>query len=166
MAMTRGMITALLQARTPVSAVCEHVSRILSRRPDLLLVSVAIASVDLDRETLTFATAGHPPPLLRRGDGSIQRLDTANGPIIGLGYAMHREAAVPFPVGSRLVMYTDGLVERPDRPFDDGITRLEACLRQTAADPERCVDEIVAELIDDAANARDDAAVFVVDRVG
>ena len=29
--------------------------------------------------------------------------------------------ATPFPVGSRLVMFTDGLVERRDRPFDVGI---------------------------------------------
>jgi hypothetical protein len=41
--------------------------------------------------------------------------------MIGLGTAPGGAQIAPFPPGSEPVLYTDGLVERRDRPFDEGV---------------------------------------------
>ena len=128
MALIRGMVTALLHSGVPVADVFSEVSGVLRQRPGLLLATAALAVVDVAAETVTFATAGHPPPVLRLPDGQIRMLDTANAPIIGHAWTRSVADVAPFPIGSRLVMFTDGLVERRDRPFDVGIAQVAAVL--------------------------------------
>jgi sigma-B regulation protein RsbU (phosphoserine phosphatase) len=61
-----------------------------------------------------YACAGHPPPLLLRNDGTMQRLDHG-GPIIGLGQGDHfADGECQLLEGDRLYLYTDGLTEQPD----------------------------------------------------
>ena len=128
MALIRGMVTALLHSGVPVADVFSEVSGVLRQRPGVLLATAALAVIDLAVETVTFATAGHPPPVLRLPDGQIRMLDTANAPIIGHVRTRSVADVAPFPMGSQLVMFTDGLVERRDRPFDVGVGQVAAVL--------------------------------------
>ena len=67
--------------------------------------------VDTDEGSLTFANAGHYPPLLVRADGSIERL--ANGGAV-LGVfpdGSYGQGQVSIASGDRLVLYTDGITE-------------------------------------------------------
>jgi sigma-B regulation protein RsbU (phosphoserine phosphatase) len=60
---------------------------------------------------LTYCNAGHNPPLLRRSDGSIERLlptGAANGLIEQTDFS---QKSVVLQVGDRIVLYTDGVVE-------------------------------------------------------
>ena len=67
--------------------------------------------------------------MLRLPDGSVEKLDAANGMMVGVSSEWVGEVdTAPFPVGSRLVMYTDGLVERRDRPLQVGIDQAAECL--------------------------------------
>ena len=68
-----------------------------SNERQLLLATAALAIVDVAAETITFATAGHPPPLLRLPDGQVEMLDTANGPIIGIANTGHVADTALFP---------------------------------------------------------------------
>ena len=145
MALIRGMVTALLHSGVAVADVFGEVSGVLRQRPGLLLATAALAVIDVAAETVTFATAGHPPPVLRLPDGQIRLLDTANAPIIGHAGTRSVADVTPFPIGSQLVMFTDGLVERRDRPFDVGIAQVAAVL---AALSEHVTPD---ELTDDAA---------------
>ena len=124
MALLRGMITALLHTGVAVADVFGEVSEVLRQRVGLLLASAALIVVDIDAEKLTYATAGHPPPVVQLPSGAVRRLDDANAPMIGLTSTRRIARTMPFPVGSRLVMFTDGLVERHDRPFDNGIDQV------------------------------------------
>ena len=128
MALIRGMVTALLHSGVPVADVFSGVSGVLRQRPGVLLATAALAVIDLAVETVTFATAGHPPPVLRLPDGQIRMLDTANAPIIGHVCTRSVADVAWFPMGSLLVMFTDGLVERRDRPFDVGVGQVAAVL--------------------------------------
>jgi serine phosphatase RsbU (regulator of sigma subunit) len=140
------------------------VSSVLRQRPGLLLATAALAVVDVAAETVTFATAGHPPPVLRLPDGQIRTLDTANAPIIG--HASTRSVAdiAPFPIGSLLVMFTDGLVERRDRPFDVGIGQVAAVLAALTehVTPDELSDILLHELMGNRDGA-DDVALLVVE---
>jgi hypothetical protein len=74
--------------------------------------------------TFTWANAGHPPPLLVSPDGAVSVLDRAASPLLGLTDRGYRQASVPVPAGGRLLLYTDGLIEDPDRPSGDPIGEL------------------------------------------
>ena len=59
-------------------------------------------------------------------------------------------STLAFPPGAVLCLYTDGLVERRDRPLDDGIARLSAALTAalTATDPEAACACVMAGMTD------------------
>jgi len=75
MAVIRGMITALLHSGVPVADVFSEVTAVLDESEAPVLASAAVVVVDTATETLTFATAGHPPPLILDRGGSV-RLST------------------------------------------------------------------------------------------
>lgn len=164
MALVRGMIGALLHAGIAVRAVFPQMSELFRKRRNVLIATAAIAVID-SSGLLTYATAGHPPPLVVHADGTVQALDSANAPIIGILETRHVEGTVPFPAGAQLVMYTDGLVERPNRPFSEGVEIAAGLLRSLPADtaPEALIDSLLTALIGDA-QPSDDLAVVVVKR--
>ena len=158
-----GWSSALLHSGVAPPDVFAELSAVLRQRTVLLLATAALVVVDVERATVTFTTAGHPPPLLRLPGAEVVLLDSANSPLIGVPGTRRVAHTAPFPPGSTLVMYTDGLVERRDRPVDEGIE--QACAR-LAAVPEDApgvdvVDALIADLIGDHV-AEDDIAVLVV----
>jgi len=79
----------------------------------------------LDTETLrlTYARAGHPPPILRRADGRIEQLDTP-GTLLGVFPGVEfTEATVQLERGDRVLLFTDGAEEalRPPTASHDMI---------------------------------------------
>ena len=87
----------------------------------LVTVLFAVASVRPDGLAIDVAAAGHPPPLVRRADGRVQRLGVG-GPLIGLTDRpeYEREQVVLDP-GDTLLLYTDGLTDAhaPDEVLDE-----------------------------------------------
>ena len=127
-----GMMTALLHSGVAVADVFSEVSDVLRQRAGVLLATAALIVVDIDAETLTYATVGHPPPVVQFPNGEVRRLDDANSPMIGLTSTLSIAKVIPFPAGSRLLMFTDGLVERRDRPFDIGVAQVVELLSNCA----------------------------------
>ena len=166
MALIRGMVSALVHSGVAMRDVFYELSAVLSQRTGLLLATAALVVADIEGDTLTFATAGHPPPLLRLPDGEIRRLDSAHSPIIGIPGTRRVADTAPFPEGATLVMYTDGLVERRDRPVEDGIDLAIAHLHGLGGDVtgDALVEALIGELVDDV--AEDDIALLVVQHTG
>jgi serine phosphatase RsbU (regulator of sigma subunit) len=167
MALVRGMVSALLHSGVATSDVFSELSAVLSQRSGLLLATAALVVVDIEHETVTFATAGHPPPLLRLPDGEVRRLDSAHSPTIGVAGARGVADIAPFPKGSKLVMYTDGLVERRDRPVDEGVDL--AVSRIHAIEDDATGVDIIEALIGELINghvAEDDIALLVIHHTG
>jgi serine phosphatase RsbU (regulator of sigma subunit) len=72
------------------------------------------------------ANAGHPPALIRRTDGAIERWDA--GRSLPLGVADQDalpEETVTLAPGDALLLFTDGLLERRGMSIDDGLADLE-----------------------------------------
>jgi len=110
---------------------------------------------------LQIANAGHPPLLLRRPDGSVQRLDEVGGLLVGVDDSARRETlTLEVPAGTVVFGYTDGLIEHPGLDLDRGIDDL---VRRLAAVPPGAGPQL---LCDAAANAeldhRDDIALIAV----
>ncbi|WP_172638872.1 SpoIIE family protein phosphatase [Streptomyces tailanensis] len=81
----------------------------------------------------TVARAGHPPLAVARPDGGVEFPDVPAGPPLGLGGLPFETAELDLDEGSRLVLYTDGLVEDRERDIDDGLELLRTAL--AGADP-------------------------------
>ncbi|WP_411138232.1 SpoIIE family protein phosphatase [Streptomyces sp. C10] len=86
----------------------------------------------------TMARAGHVQPMLLRPDGTAEIADVPGGPPLGLGGLPFDTWQGQLPEESRLVLFTDGLVEDRNRDLDEGM----ALLSRTLADhPGRTPDE-------------------------
>jgi hypothetical protein len=97
-------------------------------QPDLYATAV-IARFHPDDPTMTWAAAGHPPPVLRGADGRVRVLDAKPGAMLGIPLKQEiADHTVRLSPGSTLALYTDGLVERRARGIDPGIERLADAL--------------------------------------
>ncbi|MBB4901325.1 serine phosphatase RsbU (regulator of sigma subunit)/PAS domain-containing protein/anti-sigma regulatory factor (Ser/Thr protein kinase) [Streptomyces griseostramineus] len=82
------------------------------------------------------ARAGHPPPALVHPDGGVEFPDVPVGPPLGLGGLPFETADLELPEGSRLVLYTDGLVEDREHDIDVGLELLREALSRAGESPE------------------------------
>jgi integral membrane sensor domain MASE1/GAF domain-containing protein len=99
--------------------------------------TMSVAVLDPADSSVAYASAGHPPMLVRRAaDGQVARLEGATGPALGafdgVSYAVGSTLLGPDDV---LLMYTDGLIERRGEDIDEGIGRLEQQLGGWPAPP-------------------------------
>ena len=91
---------------------CQQVNRILcSQIAEGRFISFFYCVADLEEGTLTYANAGHYPPILARADGTIERL-AAGGAVLGVfPEGTYDQAQTLFHSGDRLVLFTDGITE-------------------------------------------------------
>ncbi|MFI8829044.1 PP2C family protein-serine/threonine phosphatase [Streptomyces sp. NPDC053431] len=128
--------------------------------------STTAASVFIDwkTHTLTYSSAGHPPPALCSPDGTVTFLDQATDPPLGARpeHALRPQAQTMFTDDCVLVVYTDGLVERRGEDIDTGLTRLaDSIARHRATDPDTLADALLTDLLPPA-GLTDDTALIVM----
>ncbi|MEV0174599.1 SpoIIE family protein phosphatase [Streptomyces sp. NPDC050803] len=107
----------------------------------------------------TVARAGHPPPAVIRPDGSVDFPDVPAGLPLGLGGLPFETAELELEEGSRLVLYTDGLVEDRERDIDEGLELLRAALAQAGPSPEETCRTVLDARLPDRPS--DDIALLV-----
>jgi anti-sigma regulatory factor (Ser/Thr protein kinase) len=113
-------------------------------------------------ETLRLASAGHPPVLVRNPDGDVRVVSAPPGPPLGLAIGPFEELVTPFPPGSLLAAFTDGLVESRDVDLELGMSRIAACMAD--AGPTVDLEELADSLLTAAGadRAADDVALLLV----
>ncbi len=95
-----------------IKRILANVNRLLceSTRPEQF-VTAFYGVLDLPRRLLTYANAGHNPPILLRADGRIETLGEG-GLILGtFAEARYEQARVDLLAGDHLLLYTDGATE-------------------------------------------------------
>ncbi|MGW3360082.1 SpoIIE family protein phosphatase [Streptomyces bungoensis] len=108
------------------------------------------------------ARAGHLAPALVRPDGTADFLDLPAGPPLGLGGMPFQTAEAEIPEGSRLVLYTDGLVEDRRRDLDEGMELLRRALAgHPGRSPEDSCRAVLEELLPE--RPKDDVALLVAE---
>jgi PAS domain S-box-containing protein len=148
--------TAALINPDPV-AVLNAVDRIVRAIGQAQFVTAFVGVLDPVSFELTFASAGHPPPLLRDANGTVTALDEGDLPLGLRGRTEDRARTIEIAPGSVLLCYTDGLTEF-DRDALDGERRV----RDALADASGNVARAVYERITQGRPAQDDVAVLAV----
>jgi serine phosphatase RsbU (regulator of sigma subunit) len=123
-------------------------------------VLYAVFTPALDQ--VNISCSGHLPPLIAVPGQTAVPVEVFPDLLIGVpGRAPRRSKTLTMPAGGVLCLYTDGLVERRDRPIDDGIARLSAVF--TATDAEVGCALIMGGMADYIAHD-DDVALLLVRR--
>ncbi|HYI19221.1 MAG TPA: SpoIIE family protein phosphatase [Solirubrobacteraceae bacterium] len=159
MAQMSAAVRAYARLDLPPADVLEHLDDLVRGLGDEQIVTCVYAVFDPHERCLTFANAGHLPPLVAEPGGGVRRLSDGAGPPLGSGPVTMEESSELLSVGARLVLYTDGLVERRDRPIDAGIDELARTLARHEGGIRTLPAALVAALVPDAAD--DDVALLV-----
>jgi anti-anti-sigma factor len=93
------------------AAVLQRLSRLVAEFEAAQMATLIYAVLDPETRSLSFASAGHPPPLLIGPDGPATYLMEGRSPPLGVTKATKAEATVTLRPGSTVVLYTDGLIE-------------------------------------------------------
>lgn len=128
MAMVESMLGGFPENPTRAGEVLEYLNRRLcAKRIDTTFVTMFLMFYDTATRELTYARAGHPPPLWRKGSGpdatgrpEVEQLDAVGGLPLGIiPNEDYPDAKVTLEPGHTVVLYTDGISETrsPDRQF-------------------------------------------------
>jgi serine phosphatase RsbU (regulator of sigma subunit)/anti-sigma regulatory factor (Ser/Thr protein kinase)/ABC-type transporter Mla MlaB component len=124
MGQLRAVLNELLIAEPDLAEVLRRADAFAARTPALRAATLALAVLDPASGTLRYTTCGHPPPLIVAADGSRSVfLDgTGTGPL-GTG-SPPALATTTLREGELVLMYSDGLIERPNRTVSEGMAEL------------------------------------------
>jgi anti-sigma regulatory factor (Ser/Thr protein kinase) len=146
-----------------------HPPGVIAERTDALLRDVAedematllLVVLDVETRIATTVGAGHPRPIAISSSGA-RLLDVESAPPLGLGgRGSYPETTVVVDPGATLLLYTDGLIDRPDLPIDDGISRLlETAEANDDAEVNEICDRILSAMVH--GDASDDIAVLAL----
>ena len=125
-----------------------------------LFATLFLAAIDADGRRLTYASAGHNPPLLLHADGSLDWLKPAGTPLGLFPAAKYPVTPVDLSPGDLLVIYTDGVTEAADPTGAEfSAAGLEAVVRKnTTAKPTDLV-ACIANAVINHVNTQGEASV-------
>jgi anti-sigma regulatory factor (Ser/Thr protein kinase) len=151
-----------LEGHSPMRVV-EQLNRLVwTEEDDSQMATLVYVVVDPIAERLRWVNAGHPPPVLLVDGEAPRFLEGGSSVPLGvLPFPDFEEASMEVEPGATVVLYTDGLVERPGEHIDAGLGRLADVLRGAPVDPQQLCDRVLRELVPGGA-AADDVALLAL----
>ena len=110
-------------------------------------VTAFVGLFDVQNQTLTYASAGHPPPRLVR-DGEVRRLNAVSGMPLGIVQtSVYEDCVLQLVPGDRLVFFTDGITECSNGKFEMfGEERLDEVVRSPESTAAGVLSRVISEL--------------------
>jgi PAS domain S-box-containing protein len=147
------------EGHEPAEVVARLNELVWSEVGDSEMVTLVYLVIDPAAEEVRWVNAGHPPPLVL-GDEQPWFLEGGRGVPLGvMPFVSYEEAIAPMPGGHALLLYTDGLVERPGELLDDGFERLARAVADSECGADALCDQVLRRLVPDGAMA-DDVALL------
>jgi anti-sigma regulatory factor (Ser/Thr protein kinase) len=159
MGQLRAAVRAYARLDLPPADILEYLDGVVRDLGGDQIVTCVYAVYDPGDRRLTYANAGHLPPLLRVPGEMTRALSAAAEPPLGTGQPVARGGAVYLPPGSVLTLYTDGLVESRTRDIDLGIAELARALDRVSVIDDDLPSALVRELLPNGPD--DDVAILL-----
>jgi hypothetical protein len=159
-ALTRYTLRAYLQAGLEPRSALALAGRVLADPTGSRYSTVAVATYDAARGTLTYSLAGHPPPMLLGLTGH-EPVTACSSPPVGWGLPTgRRQTTVSLAAGTEVCFFSDGLIEARREGQLLGREQLREIL--TRLGPRPMAEELLAEVRAAAQGAPDDMVACVL----
>ncbi len=171
-----GLLAASLQSGARLLADLEEPLRVTASRLDQTLYETTkshqFATGILVRceagGTATIVNAGHPPALLLRANGGLERLESTGLPLGLLPGSRYDEITLRLEPGDRIVLYTDGLTEAEDPSGEElGVDRLARIVADAADSRSELLCGAIVEEVERFARGvpfADDVTLMLIER--
>ena len=149
MGQLRNLLRAYaLRTPDPATVLADTNSALRQFLPEAL-ATVSYGVLDTVTRQLTYANAGHPPPVVVTGQGQSRWLDQSSGLMLGVADQLTVPVASHvLRAGESLLLYTDGLVEDRDRDLAEGMRTLTDTLAGLdGPDPDRLCDLLLERML-------------------
>lgn len=160
----RSAAAALIAADPAPATVHARLTRIANEIPGAFCATLLYAQLDPDG-TLQLVRAGHLPPVLHDSTG-LHVFEEPGQPPLGLSPGATGPSRLRLAPHARLVLFTDGLIERRGLSIDDGYGLLRDALSAIPFDvgPQQTAETLIGNLLPE--RTTDDAAILVIQRSG
>jgi phosphoserine phosphatase RsbU/P len=164
MASTRSMVRLVAErAMTPAAVLTQLNDVLLKDFPRSKFVTMVYALLNPADRTVTFASAGHNPPLLVSPEGS-RFVESMAGVPLGIRNGPFSEQHLELTPGSRFVLYSDGVSEATNLATEEyGVSRIQSHFNRS----ESSVDSLLHDIyqFSEGSPLTDDATVVLIDTI-
>ncbi|MFB6783602.1 SpoIIE family protein phosphatase [Streptomyces sp. NPDC056352] len=158
----RTAVHTLAGFELPPDEIMSHLNEIVSSLGKNSYATCLYALYDSTTGRCSLTRAGHPPPAVLHPDRTVHFPHPVPDPPLGAAEPPFETVELTMPPGSLLVLYTNGLVESPERKIDQGMTELANLLRtRDSEDLDRLCETLIAGLLPAGQHTSDDAALLV-----
>ena len=163
MAQLRGAVRAFAAVSSP-SELLDRLDAFVDSLPAADMTTLVYVELDPTTGRFRYACAGHPPPLIVSATGVSRLLWGARSTPLGSPFNSRRVESIDvLGEAERLVLYTDGLVERRGEALDVGFERLVAATAHDVASVD-FVDRLAVTMLDGVLQ-RDDVCLLTATRM-
>ncbi len=136
MGQLRAVLADALVTGCPPEEALARADSFAARTPRLRATTAGLVVLDPATGELTYASCGQPPPLVVAPDGATRFLADPGGAPLGTGPpgTLAPMAVDTLAPGELVLLYSDGLIERPFRSIAEGLTELATVAGDAAAD--------------------------------
>ena len=164
MGQLRTAIRAYAVTELAPATLMAHLNRLVLDMAQDLIATCVYAVLDQTDGSLVVASAGHIPPAFVNPRGAVELPDLQLGPPLGVEGAVYLDERMPFPVDTRMLLFTDGLVEHRERDLEVG---LDALVGNLASTPGRCSEvcrALITALLEDRTQDDDITLLMVANQ--
>jgi serine phosphatase RsbU (regulator of sigma subunit) len=112
MAKVQAMVRAFAPESASTGRLCERVNgELCDNEAADKMATLFYGVLDAERKTLQYTSAGHPRPILKRADGTVEQLENS-GAVLGVFPSWkYEESLVRLAPGDLMLLFTDGITE-------------------------------------------------------
>lgn len=163
MGQLRSAVRALASTGFEPGALLEALSEFSRRHSVGQMATVAYAEVDIRMSCMRYACAGHPPPAIVEPGGASFVWEGRSPPLDAhTEWSDRPDASRAISREAMIVLYTDGLIERSDRPLRAGLDQLLATVEPLHGQAPDTVASTLADEVGGETARADDVCVLVV----